>query len=95
MPSQSIKNPANCFRYEYKIVVTSRKEEAVPVTVTDQIPVSDEKTITVDAVELSNGKLEAGTGLIRWDLELEPKETKTLKLAYNVAWPKDKLTQES
>ena len=81
--------------YEYEIVVTSRKEKAVPVTVTDQIPVSDEKTITVDAVELSNGKLEAGTGLIRWDLELEPKETKTLKLAYNVAWPKDKLTQES
>ena len=80
--------------YEYEINVTSRKEKTVSVTVTDQIPVSDEKTIIVDLLDRSEGVLKEDTGLIRWDFELAPAAAKVLKLAYTVAWPKDKKTEE-
>ena len=74
--------------------MTSRKEKTVSVTVTDQIPVSDEKTIIVDLLDRSEGVLKEDTGLIRWDFELAPAAAKVLKLAYTVAWPEDKKTEE-
>ncbi len=56
----------------------------------DQIPVSRDKTITIEARELSSGKLEEETGKIEWEFDLEPSQTKTFTLAYDVSWPKDK-----
>ena len=76
--------------YEYEIKVTSRKERDCSLTVYDQIPVSQEKTITVDAVNVSGGTVNDQTGEIKWDLTLSPGETRSLALAYNVSWPKDK-----
>ena len=80
--------------YEYELTLASRKEKEVSVTVSDQIPVSDEKTIQVDVQELSGAVREEATGLLRWTFPLLAGQTKTLILAYSVAWPKDKLTQE-
>ncbi|MBQ7064547.1 MAG: mucoidy inhibitor MuiA family protein [Firmicutes bacterium] len=80
--------------YEYEIVITSRKEKEVSVTLTDQIPISDEKSINVEPVQLSGAEYDKDTGLMHWDFKLAPSESKTLTLAYNVSWPKDKVTQE-
>lgn len=80
--------------YEYEITLTSRKDKDISVTVTDQIPVSDEKSIIVEPLELSGAEHEEATGLLRWNFPLAPAETKTLTLSYTVAWPKDKTTQE-
>lgn len=80
--------------YEFETVITSRKDKPCKITVWDQIPVSDDKSIVVESVELSKGVLEEKTGKIRYDFELNPKESKTLVLNYTVAWPKDKQIQE-
>ena len=80
--------------YEYEITVTSRKEKEIGVTVTDQIPVSDEKTIVVEPLELSGAEKEDATGLLHWEFKLSPGESRVIRLAYTVAWPKDKLTEE-
>ena len=80
--------------YEYEIVITSRKEKEVSVTLTDQIPISDEKSINVEPVQLSGAEYDKDTGLMHWNFNLAPSESKTLTLAYNVSWPKDKVTQE-
>ena len=80
--------------YEYELSVTSRKEKEVSVTVSDQLPISDEKSIQVDAITLSGAEREEDTGLLHWTFPLAPDETKILTLAYTVAWPKDKLTEE-
>ena len=80
--------------YEYELTLTSRKEKEVSVSVTDQLPIPDDKTIQVEAQELSGAVREEDTGLLRWTFPLAPGETKTLTLAYSVAWPKDKQTEE-
>ncbi len=76
--------------YEYEIKVTSRKNKPCQLTVIDQIPVSQDKTIIVDSRNLSGGKLKEETGEVKWDFELEKQQVKTLSLAYDVSWPKDK-----
>ena len=76
--------------FVYELSVTSRKKEAAKVTLTDQIPVSTDKTITVDIADISKGKLDEDTGKIEWEFDLGPGETKTFTVAYDVSWPKDK-----
>ena len=44
----------------------------------------------MDPAELSGGKLNAQTGEIRWDLEINKQETRQIVLTYSVKYPKDK-----
>ncbi|MBQ6653994.1 MAG: mucoidy inhibitor MuiA family protein [Erysipelotrichaceae bacterium] len=76
--------------YEYEIKITSRKNKPCQLTVIDQIPVSQDKTIVVDLKEKSGAVLKEETGEVKWDFQLEPQQAKSLNLAYDVAWPKDK-----
>ena len=76
--------------YEYELSVSSRKNKACRVLVKDQIPVSDEKTISIEAGDLGGGELEEKTGLVSWSFTLDAGETRVLPLAYTIAWPKDK-----
>ncbi|MDO4538520.1 MAG: mucoidy inhibitor MuiA family protein [Coriobacteriales bacterium] len=74
---------------EYELTVTNGRASSVQVLLLDQIPVSDLKDIVVEAGELSGGTLNAETGIVRWELELAPQETRTLRLGYTVSRPKD------
>lgn len=76
--------------YSFLISVRNNKTSVIKITVNDQIPVSSNSSISVEAVELSGGKLNQQTGQIRWDLELKPQETKQLILTYSVRYPKDR-----
>lgn len=76
--------------YEYEIKVTSTKNKECRVTVRDQIPVSQDKTIVIEKTDISGGKLDEKTGAIDWELELAAGESKTMNLNYSVTWPKDK-----
>ncbi len=76
--------------YEYEIRVSNNKNKACDITVIDQIPVSTEKTITIEPKELSGGELKKETGEIRWNFQLDPSSTKAITLGYDVSWPKDK-----
>lgn len=76
--------------YSYLITVRNNKGNPVKITVNDQIPISSNSGIEVDAVELSRGKHNSLTGEIRWDLEIKPQETRELILTYSVKFPKDK-----
>lgn len=77
--------------YEYELKITSTKNKPFPVTLIDQIPVSQDKSIVVDATNLSKGKLDEDTGKITWDFDIEPSENKVIDLAYSVSWPKDRM----
>jgi uncharacterized protein (TIGR02231 family) len=76
--------------YSYRITVRNNKPGPVKITLTDQIPVSSNSGITVEATELSGGKLNSLTGLVNWDLEIKPQETAQIILTYSVKYPKDK-----
>ena len=80
--------------YEYEITVSSRKDKEISVTLSDQLPISDEKTIVVETLETSGAEKEADTGFLHWTFPLPAGGTKSVKLAWTVAWPKDKRTEE-
>lgn len=76
--------------FSYLITIRNNKSTAVKITLNDQIPVSSNSGITVEASELSGGKLNAQTGQVKWDLDIKPQETKQIVLTYSVKYPKDK-----
>ena len=81
--------------YAYELKITNGKTKETEITVTDQIPVSQDKTIIVEAVNKDGAEFKEETGILTWKLKLDPKETKTLNLAYKVSWPKDKTLAET
>ncbi|WPR74539.1 mucoidy inhibitor MuiA family protein [Algoriphagus sp. NG3] len=73
---------------EYKIIVKNNKSQSVTIDVTDQLPVSVNSDISVQALALSGGSLDPQTGKITWSLSLPPGAQQELKLQYEVKYPK-------
>ena len=76
------------------IKLMNTSSEAVNVLVKDQLPVSTEKSITVEPAQLSNGAVDEETGEIRWELRAEPGQEILLDVEYTISWPKDKRLDE-
>ena len=72
----------------WEISVRNNKKESVKIHLTDQIPISQNKDISVESEELSGGKLNEATGLVTWDIELPAGQSKTLILSYSAKFPK-------
>ncbi len=75
----------------YDITIKNTKKEAVTVILEEQLPISQDKDITVNALELSGGELNATTGLVTWKISLQPGESVTKKFNFSVKYPKDKI----
>jgi hypothetical protein len=73
---------------QYEILIRNNKSQAISLKVTDQIPISVNSEIQVEAKELSGGKLDPNTGFIEWEVLLKPGEQKTLVFGYEVKYPK-------
>jgi uncharacterized protein (TIGR02231 family) len=74
----------------YKITIKNLHERAVPVTVIDQIPVSQNADIKVELVAKtapSKRDLDDKRGILAWELKLEPDEEKAVEFGYRVSWP--------
>lgn len=76
--------------YSFLLTVRNNKANPIKITLNDQIPISSNSGITVEAIELSGGKHNDETGEIKWDLEIKQQETKQIILTYSVKYPKDK-----
>ncbi len=75
-------------RFQYRIAVRNTKPVPLQLTLLDQYPVSGHSEIKVKRLEHSGGKLNEETGIISWEMELQPKESKKLELLYEVSYPK-------
>jgi len=76
--------------YSFLITVRNNKSTQIRITVNDQIPLSSNSGIEVEAEELSGGNYNRQTGEIKWDLEIKAQETRKIILTYSVKYPKDK-----
>ena len=74
----------------WRITVKNSRKEAVSLTLRDQIPVSENSNITVTTEELSGGQLNKTTGIIEWQLQLQPNEQREFIVAYRVKFPKSR-----
>ena len=55
----------------------------------DQYPVSSDSEIKVELTEASGAKVQATIGKLTWEVTLAPGESRTLRLAYEVKYPKE------
>ena len=72
------------------LTVKNTKSEAIELSMKDQIPVSKNVEIRVINVQTDGGALDENTGIIRWNLKLEPREERKVTFSYTVKYPKDK-----
>ena len=71
------------------IVVKNTKNQAVDLEIKDQIPVSQNADIKVTVADSGGGNLNNATGIIKWNITMQPKQTKEIKFSYTVKYPKD------
>jgi len=77
--------------FTYDITVRNNKKEGVQMLLKDQYPLSPEKEIEVELLESDKAKINAETGILTWDIDLKPNETKKIRISYSVKYPKDKI----
>jgi TonB-dependent SusC/RagA subfamily outer membrane receptor len=76
--------------YAWKLTIRNNKPYAIKAKLFDQVPVSSNKEIQIEALELSDGVMNENTGKVAWTIDLKPNETKQVILKYSVKSPKDK-----
>jgi uncharacterized protein (TIGR02231 family) len=75
---------------EWDLTVHSKKKSPITVVVEDQIPISTNKELKVEAQQLSGATLDAATGKLTWKLTLAPAESRSMNVKYTVKYPKEK-----
>ncbi len=76
--------------FSYEIVVKNTRKTSVEVELMDQIPVSQDAEIVVEATELTKGVLDPATGFVTWRMNIPPGEQQRVVLTYTVKYPKSK-----
>jgi uncharacterized protein (TIGR02231 family) len=75
--------------FAYQIEVLNLKSSAIELVIQDQLPITQNADITIEATELSKGKLDETSGLIQWALNLKGKETKKFDFNFKIKHNKD------
>lgn len=75
------------------LTVKNTRNEALTVSLKDQVPISANTEIKVSDVQTAGGSYNEKTGLIRWQVQLEPRQEKVITFSYTVRYPKDKIVQ--
>ncbi len=81
----------NTQRETFLYETTIRNNHSTPITVNayDQLPVSKNDQIIVQQEVISGGVLNSLTGEVKWEITLQPGESKSFDFGYNVKYPKD------
>ncbi|WP_306643626.1 DUF4139 domain-containing protein [Sanyastnella coralliicola] len=74
----------------HKITVMNTRPTAVTLRLEDQLPLTTDEDITIEATELSGGQHDLETGKVTWDLELAPGESKEIIISFTVKYPRKK-----
>lgn len=80
--------------YVYEIALKNMKPVAIEIEVLDQLPVSKQEDIKVDPGENSGAIYTSEIGKLEWKLTLAPNESKKLRFAYTLKYPKNKQVTE-
>ena len=79
----------NKMQVAFVVTVENLSPKATVVSLTDRIPVSENRAIRVDRVRITGGVKPNSQGLLHWKLTLEPKEKRQLRISYQVEYPSE------
>ena len=74
-------------RVKWVITVENLSDQPVTLDLADRIPISQNKGIEVDKIDISGDMEPDSKGLLKWHLTLAPKEKKTFSIGYRVEYP--------
>ena len=77
--------------FTYDITIRNNKKEAIVMKLEDQYPLSTDKEIEIELKQKDGAKVNTESGLLTWELNLKPNETKKIRISYVVKYPKDKV----
>jgi uncharacterized protein (TIGR02231 family) len=77
--------------FTYDITVRNNKKENVELLLKDQYPLTTNKEIEVELLQSDSAKVNSETGILTWQLQLKPNETKKIRISYRVKYPKDQV----
>lgn len=77
--------------FTYELTIRNNKKEAVALLLKDQYPLSSDKEVEIELKQSDNAKVNTETGILSWELNLKPNETKKIRISYKVSYPKDKI----
>ncbi len=72
-----------------EVSVKNTKKVAIKIDLEDQIPISTNKDISIDVLDDGGAKYDEESGLLVWELNLAPGESKTVQFRYSVKRPKN------
>lgn len=72
----------------WDILVKNNKDYPVKITVEDQYPVSNRKSIDVDLLDSDEAKVEEKSGFLTWSFELPKGEKKEINFSYEAKYPR-------
>lgn len=75
--------------YGYEIIVKNKKSYGIEIEILDQIPVSQNKIITVELEEKGEASYLKKVGKLLWKFKLAAGQSKNMKFKYTVKYPKD------
>lgn len=78
--------------YQYEITVKNNKNIAVNLELKDQIPLSSDEKIKIEALNPDKASYEPSTGFLIWNIDVKPNETKKINFGFNVTLPEDLIT---
>ncbi len=91
--SSLIRKRRNRMEVAYDIKVENLSSRPTRLSLADRVPVSENREISVDRIRVSDGTKPDSRGLLRWQLALGPKESKTFRISYQVDYPSELVLQ--
>lgn len=77
--------------FTYDITIRNNKKDAIDMLLKDQYPLSTDKEVEIELLQKDGAKVNLETGILTWDINLKPNETKKIRISYVVKYPKDKI----
>ncbi|HXC04146.1 MAG TPA: DUF4139 domain-containing protein [Bacteroidia bacterium] len=76
--------------YAYEMVIKNNRKAPITINLEDQLPVSQNNDITVDALEISHAQQDVLSGKLSWTYTIQPGEQQKVQLSYSVKYPRNK-----
>ncbi len=76
--------------YAYEMVIKNNRKAPITINLEDQLPVSQNSDITIDAIEISKAQQDVLTGKLSWTYTIQPGEQQKVQLTYSVKYPRNK-----
>jgi len=76
-------------QYTYEITMKNSRANKIEIEVEDQLPLTQDKTISIERKEVSGAKYDEVTGILTWRTTIQAKDSKKLTLVYQIKAPKN------